>query len=382
MKQQRIEKTIKIMQNANIDGLLLATGANLQYLLDCTDYFWQRTCMNNIMGHSNYRNVPETVLYLKASGEYYIFTVPHLQKTFSCYPNVIITYMDQLEDSMSPYIKGKSIGVGFACFDYLKDALRGIDDQIQITEAEDLLNDIRCIKDTDEIATLRKMAEFTDEAIRHVLANLRLGMSQYEAEQAVMQYGLDHGISDLSFPPTCGFKTRMTELAKDALSFDRNTPLVNNTAIALDIGFMHDGYCSDWGRTVYYGQAPELVKKGYHALQAGQQHMVASIVPYKTNVNELYGFVLDKVRELGYGAYLRFQEKGNLGHQIGIDCHEHPMLNKEVDYILKPGMVFCSEPKMFFENECYMRVEDMILVTETGAEFLTKFDRDLFELPL
>jgi Xaa-Pro aminopeptidase len=43
-------------------------------------------------------------------------------------------------------------------------------------------------------------------------------------------------------------------------------------------------------------------------------------------------------------------------------------------------MVFCSEPKMFFVDECYMRVEDMILVTETGAEFLTKFDRELFEL--
>ena len=50
------------------------------------------------------------------------------------------------------------------------------------------------------------------------------------------------------------------------------------------------------------------------------------------------------------------------------------------DLILQPGMIFCSEPKMFFPNEGYMRVEDMVLVTETGAESLTKFPRDLFEI--
>lgn len=382
MHKERIKKTIEIMQKEKIDGLLLASSANLQYLLDCRNYYWQRSSMNNIMGYSNYRNIPEVVLYLKQNGEYYIFTVPHLQQTFSGYPNVIVIYMDQLEDTLSAYIKEKTVGIGFACFDFLQESVKGIDSQIEVKEAEDIIDDLRCIKDDTEIAALRKIAEFTDQAIENLVSNLKPEMTQYEAEQAVMKYGLDHKIDDLSFSPTCGFKTRNTNLAKDALTFDRNTPLVKNTAIAFDIGFMHDGYCSDWGRTVYYGKATDLVKNGYKALQAGQQHMVKQIVPYKTNVNELYGFVLEKVTELGYGSYLRFQDTESLGHQIGIDCHEHPMLNKTVDYILKPGMVFCSEPKMFFENECYMRVEDMILVTENGAEFLTNFDRELFELPL
>ncbi len=380
MKTNRIEAATQAMKATGLDGLVYASSANFQYLLDANHYFWQRTCMNNINGHSNYRLMPEAVLYLTVDQQISIFITPNLKNTFKDYPNVIITYMDQLEDTMAPYIKEKRIGVGFACQQYLSDTLRAISDDITIIESEDLLNDIRCIKDQDEIASLRKMAEFTDKAIQHVVASLKENMSQYDAEQSVMQYGLDHNVADLSFPPTCGFKTKDSELAKDALSFDRNSLLKPNTAIAFDIGYMHDGYCSDWGRTVYYGKASELVKNGYKALQAGQVHMVKSIVPYKTNVNELYDLVLAKVKELGYGDYLRFQDRGNLGHQIGIDCHEHPMLNRSVDHILKPGMVFCSEPKMFFENECYMRVEDMILVTEDGAEFLTKFDRDLFEI--
>ena len=195
-----------------------------------------------------------------------------------------------------------------------------------------------------------------------------------------MDYGFHNYIPDFSFSPTCGLKTRCTPLAKDALTFSRDSVLVEGTAIAFDVGYVNEGYCSDWGRTLFFGKASDLVKNGYKALQAAQQYMVENIVPHQTNNNELYDLVLKKVTDLGYGSYLRFQDTGMLGHQIGIDCHEHPMVNRSTDYILKPGMVFCSEPKMFFVDECYMRVEDMILVTETGAEFLTKFDRRRFEL--
>ena len=152
--------------------------------------------------------------------------------------------------------------------------------------------------------------------------------------------------------------------------------------IAFDIGYMDSGYCSDWGRTVYYGKAPELVKKGYEALQAGEVYMVNNVKPYETKFGDLYGMICDKVEELGYYDYLRFKrdEEGGNGHHIGSEVHEVPFLIPGNDLILKPGMIFCSEPKMFFKGEGYMRVEDMILVTETGAEFLTNFPRDLFEI--
>jgi len=380
MKKDRINKTIELMKKAKLDGLLYASSANFQYLLDANDYFWQRTCMNNIMGNSNSRLVPEALVYLNTKGEYYICCIPALKDIFKDHKNVFISYMDQMEDTMSQFITEKNIGVGFACQDYLIETLKEIDPEIKTVYCEDLLNELRWIKDEDEIQIMRQNAQFTDDAVRYVCDNLREGMSQFDAEKLLMDYGFAHEIPDFSFPPTCGFKTRNTKAATDALSFSRDTKLTKGTAIAFDVGYMNHGYCSDWGRTVYYGKAPELVKNGYHALQAGQQYMVSKIIPNKTNINELYGLVLEKVTELGYSDYLRYQEKGMLGHQIGIDCHEHPMLNNAIDFVLREGMVFCSEPKMFFENECYMRVEDMILITKTGAEFLTKFDREYFEV--
>jgi Xaa-Pro aminopeptidase len=380
MKVSRIQKTLELMKKNDLDGLLYAQSANFQYLADTPEYFWQRSSMNNIAGKFSARTVPEAVFYLNDRGEGFICCIPSLKKAFANFKNLHISYMDQMEDILSTFIKEKKIGIGFNCYDFLNETLLAIDSTIVVADAEELLNDIRTVKDEDEIEILRANAAFTDQAVEYVCNNLNAGMTQREIEQLLMDYGFEHNVPDFSFSPTCGLKTRHTELAKEALTFSRDSVLVEGTAIAFDVGYVRNGYCSDWGRTVYFGNAPELVKNGYKALQAGQQTMVESIVPHKTNNNELYDLVLKKVTELGYGRYLRFQDSGMLGHQIGIDCHEHPMVNRDTDFILRPGMVFCSEPKMFFNDECYMRVEDMILVTETGAEFLTKFDRDLFEL--
>ena len=71
-----------------------------------------------------------------------------------------------------------------------------------------------------------------------------------------------------------------------------------------------------------------------------------------------------------------------MGHQIGIDVHEEPWLHDGSEDIFKPGMIMCIEPKILLDDEVVMRVEDMVLITEDGCESLTKFDRDLYELPL
>ncbi len=380
MKNGRIQKTLALMRENKVNGLLYASSANFQYLADVPNYFWQRTCMNNISGKSSARLAPEAIYYLNDMGESFICCIPSLKDSFIDFPNLFVSYMDQMEDTLAALIKEKRIGIGYNCHDYLSDILLAIDPKIEVIDAEELLNDQRTIKDEQEIEILRSNAEFTDQAVDYVCNRLKEGMTQRSIEQMLMAYGLENNIPDFSFPPTCGLKTRQTDQAKDALSFSLDSVLVEGTAIAFDVGFVNHGYCSDWGRTLYFGKAPDLVKHGYKALQAGQQFMVESIVPYKTNNNELYDLVFKKVNELGYGDYLRYRESGMLGHQIGIDCHEHPMVNRATDFILKPGMVFCSEPKMFFLDECYMRVEDMILITETGAEFLSKFDRERFEL--
>ncbi len=366
------------MLENQFDGLLYAVGANFQYLTNTQHFFWQRSCMNNLGPHGSAQNYPQALVYVNQSGQMTIIATPAIAKEFSDH-TVVVSYFDQMEDTLASIITSKRLGIGLDCHEWLIATLKEVDSSIECVEAEDLFKELRCIKTPEEIEQLRKLAKFTDDAIMSVVKRIKKGMSQLEVEQMIMQYGLDHGIQDFAFSPTAGFKTRGTFTPEQNFEFDRTNTLEEGTGIAFDVGYMDNGYCSDWGRTVYYKKASDYLKKGYAALQAGQQYMVSKIVPYKTNVNELYDLVLEEVTRQGYSDVLRFKEQKMLGHQIGIDCHEYPMLRPSEDFILKPGMVFCSEPKMMFEGECYMRVEDMILVTETGAEFLTTFDRELFE---
>ena len=376
----RREKILKKLNESGLDGLLFASGANFQYVVESNSYFWQRYCFNLDEPVAGARIIPEAMVYLNKDGKSTILTTPLLKEHFDTTLNdVVVSYMDQFEDELTKIIDGKKIGIGRDCEAWFRKTLK-----VKLIEVEDIFYDLRRIKDEKEIALMTKLGKFTDDAVMYVCKHLKPGMTMFEAERMIVDYGLQNGMADLSFPPTCGFKTRNTENAQSIEPFENDRKLVEGTMIAFDIGYMDRGYCSDWGRTVYVGRAPELVKKGYEALQAGETYMLSKIVPGVTKFGELYGFICDKVEELGYYDYLRFKkdETGGNGHHIGSEVHELPFLVPGDELVLQPGMIFCSEPKMFFKNEGYMRVEDMILVTEDGAKFLTNFPRDLFEIEL
>ena len=376
----RREKILKKLNESGLDGLLFASGANFQYVVESNSYFWQRYCFNLDEPVAGARIIPEAMVYLNKEGKSTILTTPLLKEHFDTTLNdVVVSYMDQFEDELTKIIDGKKIGIGRDCESWFRKTLK-----VKLIEVEDIFYDLRRIKDEKEIALMTKLGKFTDDAVMYVCKHLKPGMTMFDAERMIVDYGLQNGMADLSFPPTCGFKTRNTENAQSIEPFENDRKLVEGTMIAFDIGYMDRGYCSDWGRTVYVGRAPELVKKGYEALQAGETYMVSKIVPGVTKFGELYGFICDKVEELGYYDYLRFKrdETGGNGHHIGSEVHELPFLVPGDELVLQPGMIFCSEPKMFFKNEGYMRVEDMILVTEDGAKFLTNFPRDLFEIEL
>ena len=103
---ERRNKCIQKIQEANIDAVVVATGATLQYLSECNNYFWQRSCMNNIMGFSSAKNLPESILYLDTQGNLVVFAIPRIKDQFED-NKVVVSYMDQFEDAMAPYIKAK-----------------------------------------------------------------------------------------------------------------------------------------------------------------------------------------------------------------------------------------------------------------------------------
>ncbi|TFH06236.1 MAG: aminopeptidase P family protein, partial [Spirochaetales bacterium] len=194
-------------------------------------------------------------------------------------------------------------------------------------------------------------------------------------------YARRNGAVGTSFDIVSGFIQPGSEPTGSIFGYGADEGLRNGTTIFFDVGFVVDGYCSDWGRTVYFGSPSTNHTAAYSALQRAVTGTIGAIQVGRTRVCDLYPMLEERLDGDGYGDYLRARlPSKSVGHQIGIEVHESPWLEPQNTDLIVPGMVFCVEPKLWDDGEYYMRVEDMVLITDSGAEALTTFDRDLFEL--
>ncbi len=247
--------------------------------------------------------------------------------------------------------------------------------------AEALMDHLRMIKEPAEIELLRKVGRLTDEVMEKFISGVHSGVTQRDLSLEIEMTGRKMGASDVSFTPTAGFVKAGSEVSDDPFTYPRDEGLVMGCSIAFDVGFVMDGYCSDWGRSFYWGQAGDEVKKGYVALQQAVVETVDKMHDGSMRVCDVFPSIEQALDREGYGDYLRARLKtGSVGHQIGVEVHEPPWLKPENDHTLQTNMVMCLEPKLWHAGEYYLRVEDMVLIKEDKAEFLTNFDRQLFQL--
>jgi len=247
--------------------------------------------------------------------------------------------------------------------------------------AEGLLDEVRMIKEPGEIDKLRKAAKLTDDVMSRIIDQIEAGETMRGAGLKIETMGRMIGASDASFPSTAGFCRSGSEPTDDVFNYERGQGLEPGTSIAFDVGFVLDGYCSDWGRSFYYGEPEGHVEKAYAALQTAVVETVDDIGNQVHRVNEIFPSIELICDREGYGDYLRARlPHGSVGHQIGVEVHEDPWLRPGNSHELMDGMVFCMEPKLWHSGEYYIRVEDMVLIKNGEAEFLTNYDRERFKL--
>ena len=251
----------------------------------------------------------------------------------------------------------------------------------EAVDATGLLDRLRMIKEPEEIQRLRSVARLTDDAVQAALPKIREGVTQSDIQAEIELQGRRLGASGVSFPPAVIFTLSGSEPSDEAFTYPKDEGLVAGVSIALDIGFVKDGYCSDFGRSFYFGPAPGHIREGYAALQQSVLDTVATMRDGSPRFCDLFPAVEASLDRRGYGKYLRARLPSRvLGHNIGIDVHEDPWINPDCDWPLRAGMVMALEPKLWHSGEYYLRVEDLVLVGEQSAEILTNFPRDLFEL--
>ncbi len=278
-------------------------------------------------------------------------------------------------------LKGAKVGLGDHVWGSTTVEIAKIIKDAKFYKGEALMDHLRMIKDSDEIERLRRVAKLTDKVMEATVPHIKKRVTQREMEVEVEFQAKMLGASDVSFPPTVGFVKSGSEASSSPFTYPREMGLMSGTSIAFDIGFVMDGYCSDFGRSFYFGSASMEVKKGYEALQQSVLETVDNMYEGSMRVCDLFPALEKTLDRFGYGSYLRARlPNKNLGHNIGVEVHEPPWLSPEYKETLRSNMVVALEPKLWHAGEYYLRVEDIILVGKRKTEFLTTFDRRLFQL--
>jgi Xaa-Pro aminopeptidase len=252
----------------------------------------------------------------------------------------------------------------------------------ELCDASHLMDHLRMIKEPEEVDSLRDVAQLTDEVMMKVIGDIREGVSQMDLMFEMRTQARRMGATDMSFGPWACFVQSGSPPTNQVTDYPIERGLVGNTAVTFDVGFVMNGYCSDWGRSVYWGTPPEDVKNAHAALRQSVVETVAEMKDGSMRACDIYPAIETRLDALGFGDQMRARlaSSGIVGHQIGTEVHENPWLKPDSKELLRAGMVMCIEPKLWLPGEYYLRLEEMVHVTETGADFLTNFDRELFEL--
>ena len=234
------------------------------------------------------------------------------------------------------------------------------------------LDELRQVKEAEEIAVMEKAAEIGDAAFRDIVKFIRPGVS--EREVAARLEGTMRALG--SERPA--FTTIVASGARGSLPHGIATEklIVSGEFVTMDFGAVYEGYHSDMTRTVCVGRASEEQRALYQTVLDAQEFGVSLVKP-EASGKEIDGLVRGRLTDAGYGEFFGH----GLGHSLGLEIHEEPRLSKSsaCEHLL-PGMVVTVEPGVYLPGKCGLRIEDTVLVTETGGAPLTKSGKALMEI--
>jgi len=230
---------------------------------------------------------------------------------------------------------------------------------------------LRMIKDEQEIGRIEKAAQIVDDSFAHILTFIKEGVLEREIAIELEHFMRKAGAERFAFEliVASGKRSAMPHATNSHNEIKKNSFLV------LDIGAVFGGYCSDMSRTVFLGKAHADDKTTYQAVLDAQTGALDSIECEK-KASEIDKKARDILEERGLGIYFGH----NLGHGVGLEIHELPVLGPKSNDVLKPGMVFTVEPGVYLHNKGGVRIEDLVTLKPGGIEILTKSPKELIEL--
>ena len=241
-----------------------------------------------------------------------------------------------------------------------------------LTDISDSLSRLRCVKDAEELRLLRHAQRITDDAFTAILPHIRVGVSERELAARLQYEMLRRGAEKMSFDPivVSGENGAMPH----GVPSDKR--IASGEFVTMDFGCVADGYCSDMTRTVAVGSVSDEMRRVYETVLHAQTAAIAATRP------GVSGAAVDAVArriigDAGYGAYFSH----SYGHGVGVEIHELPTLSPHAETLLPVGAVASAEPGIYLPHRFGVRIEDLVVLTETACENLTASPKNLLILP-
>jgi Xaa-Pro dipeptidase len=233
---------------------------------------------------------------------------------------------------------------------------------MQMGTAEPITNACRGVKTTHEIEIMRFANQITLDAYRAAHKTLRAGMTQAELAKNVSE-----AFSKLGYPG--GALVLFGESSAYPHGLPKPRSLEDNQVVLIDGGTTVLGYQSDITRTVVFGRPAPEAQKVFDIVHEAQRQALAFAGPGK-KCGEVDGTARKVIADAGYGPdYRTFTHR--LGHGIGLEGHEWPYLVRGSQIVMQPGMTFSDEPGIYQYGKFGIRLEDIMAITENGAEMMT-----------
>jgi Xaa-Pro aminopeptidase len=242
---------------------------------------------------------------------------------------------------------------------------------VRLRSTSGLVESQRSVKDKDELQAIRRAAELGCKLFSTIVNEIRPGMTEGHLAARLEYEARCAGAEGMSFP------TIVAAGERSALPHARasQSRLPRRGFVVLDFGVILAGYCSDMTRSVHLGRPDQRERALYEAVREAQAAGVQAVGPGVAS-----GDVDDAARSV-----LRKNKLGRFfthstGHGVGLEIHEAPRLAKRQREKLQAGMVVTVEPGAYIPRSGGVRIEDMVVVTESGRAVLTTASQELITL--
>jgi Xaa-Pro aminopeptidase len=355
------------LESDGISALFLAPSADLEYLTGV-----QRHIPS--FGESSYAHGWVTGAFFRPGAEP-VFVVPRMFAAFDLRekPEGELIVVNEGDDGLAVFERIASglagagaVAIGDRVWSETTLHLARLLGLDRLRTGSRIVNELRRIKSPEELDAMGRAVATVEATMAATAPLVVAGVSMAELVEAVEHELRIAGSRCPSF--TTHIFTGLLPDDFDSGEATARRPIPEGTSVMFDFGGVVDGYCSDFGRTVYCGEPPADYLAAYDVMLAAQEAGRAAACA-GTPARQVNAACRAPIEQAGLGEHFRHR----MGHGIGMDVHERPFISSEDETPLQPGMTFTDEPSIIIPGRYSLRIEDIVVCEEGGGRRLNSY---------